>query len=142
MAPENTASIAALMLTTEALVGDISEEGQRGPEQAMAAWTGCTEAHQVLERNVGVFRSSKKGEHMGDSDLRYPQWQEPLLRAVMEINPARQTERIGIAETAISSRQGQLAGSRGTGEENIALHDGISTLQSLKRVLLTRRPGL
>jgi hypothetical protein len=79
---------------------------------------------------------------MGDSDLRYPQWQEPLLRAVMEINPARQTERIGIAETAISSRQGQLAGSRGTGEENIALHDGISTLQSLKRVLLTRRPGL
>jgi hypothetical protein len=37
MALENTASIAALMLTTEALVGDISEEGQRGPAQAMAA---------------------------------------------------------------------------------------------------------
>ena len=79
---------------------------------------------------------------MGDSDLRYQQWQEPLLRAVMEINPTRVTERIGIAEAAISLRQGQLAESRGTGDENIALHDGISTLQSLKRVALTRSHGL
>jgi hypothetical protein len=79
---------------------------------------------------------------MGHSDLRYPQWQEPLLRAVMEINPARLTERIGVAETAISSRQGQLAESRGTGDENIALHDGFATLQSLKRVALTRSHGL
>ena len=79
---------------------------------------------------------------MGDSDLRYQQWQEPVLRAVMETNLARVTERIGIAETAISLRQGQLAESRGTGDENIALHDGISTLQSLKRVALTRSHGL
>lgn len=79
---------------------------------------------------------------MGDSDLRYQQWQEPLLRAVMEINPARVTERIGIAEAAISLRQGQLAESRGAVDENNALHDGISTLQSLKRVALTRSRGL
>jgi hypothetical protein len=79
---------------------------------------------------------------MGDSDLRYPQWQEPVLRAVMEINLSRVTERIGIAETAISLRQGQLAESRGAGDENNALHDGISTLQSLKRVALTRSHGL
>ena len=79
---------------------------------------------------------------MGDSDLRYPQWQEPLLRAVMEINPARQTERIGIAETAISLRQGQLAEGRRIGDESIALQDGISTLQTLKRVALTRSHGL
>jgi hypothetical protein len=79
---------------------------------------------------------------MGDSDLRYPQWQEPLLRAVMEINPARVTERIGIAETAISLRRGQLAESNGSGDENIALHDGICTLQSVKRAALTRSRGL
>jgi hypothetical protein len=79
---------------------------------------------------------------MGDSDLRYPQWQEPLLRAVMEINPARVTERIGIAEAAISLRRGQLAKSIGSGDENIALQDGISTLQSVKRAALTRSRGL
>jgi hypothetical protein len=79
---------------------------------------------------------------MGDSDLRYPQWQEPVLRAVMEVNPARLTERIGIAETAISSRQGQLAERRDTGDENTALHDGILTLQTLKRVALTRGHSL
>jgi hypothetical protein len=71
---------------------------------------------------------------MGDSDLRYQQWQEPLLRAVMEINPARVTERIGIAEAAISLCQGQLAESRGTGDESIALQDGISTLQTPQKL--------
>ena len=75
---------------------------------------------------------------MGHTDLRYPLWQEPLLRAVMEINPARVTERIGIAEAAISLRQGQLGESRRTGDESIALQDGISTLQTLKRVAFTR----
>lgn len=78
---------------------------------------------------------------MNESDLRYPQWQEPLLRAVMEVNAARVTERIGIAETAISLRRGQLAESNGSGDENNALQDGISTLQSLKRVALTRGHG-
>jgi hypothetical protein len=79
---------------------------------------------------------------MGDSDLRYPQWQGPLFWAVTEINPVRVTERIGIAETAISLRQGQLAESRGTGDENIALQGGISTLQSLKRVALAHSRAL
>lgn len=78
---------------------------------------------------------------MGDSDLRYPQWQEALLRAVTEINPARMTERIGIAETAISSRREQLRESESR-DEKIALQDGISTLQSLKRAALTRSWGL
>lgn len=83
---------------------------------------------------------TNKGEHMGDS-LRYPQWQEALLTAVMEINPARMTERIGIAETAISSRREQLTESESSGDEKIALQEGISTLQSLKRVALTRGHG-
>lgn len=45
---------------------------------------------------------------MNESDLQYPQWQEPLLRAVREVNAARVTERIGIAETAISLRRGAV----------------------------------
>lgn len=73
---------------------------------------------------------------MGDTDLRYPQWQEALLRAVMEINPGRLADRIQSAEAAISLRQGQLAGIRG--DENTALQDGLFTLTSLKRVALTR----
>jgi hypothetical protein len=79
---------------------------------------------------------------MGGSGLRYPQWQEPVLLAVEEINPARQPESIAIAETAIFLRRGQLAGSKGTGDEIIALQEGISTLQMLRRVALTRSHGL
>jgi hypothetical protein len=73
---------------------------------------------------------------MGDTDLRYPQWQEALLRAVMEINPARLADRIKSAQAAISSRQGQVAELRE--DENTALQDGLVTLASLKRVALTR----
>lgn len=82
------------------------------------------------------------GEHMGDSDLQYPKWQEPLSRAVKEINPNWLMERIRIAEAAIFIRRGELAESRSTDEEKIALHDGTSTLQALKRVALTRSHGL
>lgn len=78
---------------------------------------------------------------MDDDALLYPQWQEPLLQAVTETNPGRQTERIAVAETALSLRRGQLAESRGAGDENVALQDGISTLQILKRVALTRGHG-
>jgi hypothetical protein len=73
-----------------------------------------------------------------EDDLRYPEWQAPLWRAVTETNPRRQTERIAAAETAIVSRQRQLAESLAAKDENIALQDGISTLQTLKRVALTR----
>ena len=76
---------------------------------------------------------------MGDTDLRYPQWQESLLRAVMEINPARLADRIESAQAAISLRQGQLTGI--SGDENTALQEGLFTLTSLKRVALTRSRG-
>jgi hypothetical protein len=79
---------------------------------------------------------------MGGSGLRYPRWQEPVLLAVEETNPARQPESIAIAETAICLRRGQLAESKGTGDEIIALQEGISTLQMLRRVALIRSHGL
>lgn len=75
---------------------------------------------------------------MVEDDLRYPEWQVSLWRAVREPNPRRQVERIAAAETAIASRQGQLAESLAATDENIALQNGISTLQMLKRVALTR----
>jgi hypothetical protein len=73
-----------------------------------------------------------------ENDLRYPEWQALLGRAVGETNPRRQIERIAAAETAIVSRQRQLREGVAAKDEDIALQNGISTLQMLKRVALTR----
>lgn len=75
---------------------------------------------------------------MVEDDLRYPQWQGSLWRAVREGNPRRQIERIAAAETAIASRQGQLAESLAATDENIALQNGISTSSNVEEVALTR----
>ena len=73
---------------------------------------------------------------MGATQLRYPQWQEPLLQAVMETKPDSLLEKIQIAETAISQRLRELEGNPGSKEERVALRDAVSTLRVLKRVLI------
>jgi hypothetical protein len=73
---------------------------------------------------------------MGATQLRYPQWQEPLLQAVMETKPNSLTGKIQIAETAISQRLIELDSNPTSKEERVALSDAVSTLRVLKRVLI------
>jgi hypothetical protein len=73
---------------------------------------------------------------MGVTQLRYPQWQEPLLRAVMETKPDSLMEKIQIAETAISQRLRELDSNPSSKEEWVALSDAVSTLRVLKSVLI------
>ena len=72
---------------------------------------------------------------MGDIQLRYPEWQGPFLQAVMETSDGLK-EKIQIAEKAISRRLGELEGTPGHKEERVALRDAVSTLRTLKKVLI------
>jgi hypothetical protein len=73
---------------------------------------------------------------MSASDLLYPQWQKPLLLAVMETKPDSLMEKIQIAEKAISQRLRELESNPGCKEESVALHNAVSTLRILKSVLI------
>jgi hypothetical protein len=73
---------------------------------------------------------------MGATQLRYPQWQEPLLQAVMETKPDSLMGKIQITETAISQRLRELDSNPASKEERVALSDAVSTLRVLKRVLI------
>jgi hypothetical protein len=66
--------------------------------------------------------------------MRYPQWQKPLLQAVMEMNLAGLVGKIRSAEIAIFERLRES--DRGPDSEEVAnLLSAISTLQSMRRVL-------
>jgi len=81
--------------------------------------------------------SSTREKSMTVSDLPYPQWQKPLLQAVMELKPDSLTENIKIAETAIAQRLRACERERNSKseEEWVALRDAASTLKVLKNVL-------
>jgi hypothetical protein len=73
---------------------------------------------------------------MGASELLYPQWQNLVLRAVMEIKPDSLMEKIQTAEKAIPQRLRELEGNPGWKEERVALHNAVQTLRALKRGLI------
>lgn len=83
---------------------------------------------------AGLLR--QEGNTMRAAQLRYPKWQEPLLRAVMETKTDSLMEKIQIAEKAISQRLRELEGDPGSIEERIALHSAVSNLRFLKSVLM------
>ncbi len=73
---------------------------------------------------------------MSATQLRYPLWQQPLLRALMETESDGLVQKIQIAEKAISQRLRELADNSGSKEERAALDDAVSTLRTLKRTLI------
>jgi hypothetical protein len=73
---------------------------------------------------------------MSATHLRYPQWQQPLLRAVMETKLDSLVEKIQIAEGAISQRLRELEGNSVLEQERVALQDAVSTLRVLRSVLI------
>jgi hypothetical protein len=41
---------------------------------------------------------------MNDSEPKYPQWQLPLGRAILEVDPSKLAEKVQKAETAVRER--------------------------------------
>jgi len=66
-------------------------------------------------------------------ELKYPQWQEPLAAAILEFNPQQLHEKVQMAEDAISKRIEELAFEQGDQRERLALFDGQTILQRVKR---------
>jgi hypothetical protein len=63
-----------------------------------------------------------------NADLRFPQWQEPLLCALMETNHENLRRKIGTVKQVILERLSDLHIPE---EEKFALHDALSTLRVL-----------
>jgi hypothetical protein len=76
-----------------------------------------------------------------DTDLKYPNWQQPLAAAILEFNPRKLPAKIQKAEAAIASRFQELAFEMDSLEESRLLSDGSSVLQELKKDRLLLNPG-
>ena len=76
---------------------------------------------------------------MSDTALQFPQWQEPLLCAIMETNHESLRRKIDIAKQAIHERMSE---SEPVPEaERAALLDALNTLRVLSEVLNKRDDG-
>ena len=71
---------------------------------------------------------SPRRETTMNADLRFPQWQEPLLLAMMETSHENLNRKIGIAEQAVLERLKDL---RISEDEKFALHDALSSIRVL-----------
>ena len=66
-------------------------------------------------------------------NLKYPQWQEPLAAAILEMDPKKVREKAQAAREAIGVRICELALSKDSRDELRALHDGASLIRVLKQ---------
>lgn len=73
---------------------------------------------------------------MSTISLQYPEWQGPLLQAVLEAKSDTLAEKVEIAERAISNRLRELEGAPGSKDERLALYKALPTLRELKSVLI------
>jgi hypothetical protein len=70
------------------------------------------------------------------NDLKYPEWQEPLREALLELDKDRLKARVAAAETAIFKRLQTISRTADNQEERQAIEDGLANLRVLKRDIL------
>lgn len=74
---------------------------------------------------------------MAEDELAYPEWQEPLQRALVETDQDKLQQRMIAAETAIFNRQQVIAQNSEQHEgERRAIADALALLRTLKRLTL------
>jgi hypothetical protein len=67
------------------------------------------------------------------STLRFPEWQQPYLAALMEADRKKLVDRVTDAENAIFNRLQALAGNADHQAERQAIEDALQALRVLKR---------
>jgi hypothetical protein len=70
---------------------------------------------------------------MMESRLQYPQWQETLATAVVELNPQRLLEKLQKAEEIIHQRVRELTNDTAEENELRALYDGLSLIRIVRK---------
>jgi hypothetical protein len=68
-----------------------------------------------------------------DPNLRYPEWQQPCVDALAEVDPKKLPERVTAAKSAIARRVQELASSRDGHEERRAMNDALNVLRFLEK---------
>lgn len=68
-----------------------------------------------------------------DEHIPYPEWQKPLLQALLELDEKKLGERVAAAEAAISKRLQVIAYDPLRQMERHAIEDALSSLRILKR---------
>ena len=66
------------------------------------------------------------------STLRFPEWQQPYLAALMEADRKKILDRVAYAENAIFNRLQSLAGNADHHAERQAIEDALNALRVLK----------
>lgn len=75
-------------------------------------------------------------------DMKYPEWQQPLLEVLVEFDPVKLPEKVARAEAAIKARLVHLARMIGHQDELQAIEDGLSSLRILTtKTVQSSRPG-
>jgi len=74
-----------------------------------------------------------------DQDFKYPQWQEPLVAAIMEFDHEKLRRKIEKAEEAIGQRIQELALTDSNEHERRLLSDGLTVVRRVKRDRLAVR---
>ena len=69
---------------------------------------------------------------MLDEQMKYPKWQKPYRAALVEVNPQKLSEKIAIAEAAISQRVRELTTNNWDIDEHLAVRDAAFNLHALK----------
>jgi len=69
---------------------------------------------------------------MLERHMKYPGWQKPYLAALVEVNPQKLSEKIAIAEAAISQRARELTTNNWDIDEHLAVRDAAFNLHVLK----------
>ncbi len=69
---------------------------------------------------------------MLNEQMKYPNWQKPYLAALLEVNRQELSEKIAVAEAAISQRARELTTNNWDIDEHLAVRDAAFNLHVLK----------
>jgi hypothetical protein len=65
--------------------------------------------------------------------LEYPLWQQPLVDAIVELNPRQRQTKLQKAEEIITLRMRELCCGQESEHEGRLLHDGLTLLNGIKQ---------
>ncbi len=80
-----------------------------------------------------VEPEQRKERGMNEAELLYPEWQQPLLDAVLEFDPQVLAPKIEQIESLILARRQELGMQENATAEQRALDDATASLRVLKR---------
>jgi hypothetical protein len=102
-------------------------------QESAAKKTNGRTGPALLARQKGSLKMENPRAIGPEQALKYPEWQEPLRQALLELDKDRLKARIATAEMAVFNRLQTLTQGTYHPAERQALEDALATLRVLKR---------